>query len=404
MHLAYITSHYARASDTFVRNEVIELRRRGHDVTTFSIRRETTAATLSDVVKDEQAHTTYILEQGAGRLLTAVVWALLTRPGRTLCAAQLAWQTRVKGMKGLFLQLAYLTEAAFLARCLVQARIQILHNHIAENSASVAMLASILSGVPFSMTVHGPGIFYHPRQWALGEKIARSAFTVAITHFCKSQCMLFSEALHWPRIHVVRCSAGTGFFAEQVSPPSATPRFLFVGRLCAEKGLSILIEAFSKAQQSGIPMQLVVIGDGPLRAEVERTVASKQLAQSITLMGAQPSSTVQQELARCSAFVLPSFAEGLPVSIMEAFAMGRPVISTQIAAIPELVQHGKNGWLVAPGSVDELCDVLIEAARIPPETLAHMGADAAARVKTLHNFGHEMDKLEALLAQHRNLA
>lgn len=404
MKLAYITSHYARASDTFIRNEVIELRQRGHQVDTYSIRRETSPKLSADILA-EQARTTYILEQGVASLLAAVCWALLTRPAATLRATTLAWRTRVPGIKGLMLQLAYLVEAAFLGRSLLRQGTEILHNHIAENSATVAMYASIISGIPFSMTVHGPGIFYHPRQWALGEKVAHAAFTAAITHFCKSQCMLFSDAKHWPRIHVVRCTPGPVFATGAPTPPSAEPVFLFVGRLCAEKGLTILMDAFSmavqRAQACGQSMRLVVVGDGPLRQEVSRMVSQQGLSHCVSLLGAQPSTVVRQELEKCRVFVLPSFAEGLPVSIMEAFSIGRPVISTQIAGISELVTHGTNGWLVPAGSPQDLADALLEAASLDTVALGHMADAAHQRVRQLHDFSQEVSKLEALLAQHR---
>ena len=189
MNIAYITSIYARASDTFIRNEVIALRQRGHTVHTYSIRKAEEDQHVSDEVRREQASTDYLLSHGAAPLLGAFLAAALGAPGALLRAARLAWAIRTPGLRGSILALVYLIEAAYLARSLKQRGVQLLHNHIAENSATVAMLASSLSGIPFSMTVHGPGIFYNPHKWALAAKIKRAAFTVCITSFCKSQCL-----------------------------------------------------------------------------------------------------------------------------------------------------------------------------------------------------------------------
>lgn len=404
MKIAYLTSVYGRASDTFVRNEVVELRRRGHTVQTFSIRRHAADAEVDEAVRREQATTDYILERGPWRLAAALLGLAATRPAALLAAARLAWRTRARGLRGTLLQAAYLLEAAYLARALRAARIEVLHNHIAENSANVAMLASRLSGVPFGMTVHGPGIFFHPRHWALGEKIARAAYTVTITDFCRSQCMLFSDAADWPKLHVVRCSVGPDFHAPADVQLPSVPRFAFIGRLAGEKGLDVLVEAVSRLVAEGVAIEVALIGDGPLRGHVERVVSGRGLQRAITLLGWRSSEGVRRELEASRGLVLPSFAEGLPVVIMEALALGRPVIATQIAGIPELVTDRGNGWLVPAGSVEALAAALREAATAAPEQLQAMGRRGAEAVGRLHDFAREIDKLERLLRRHARAA
>ncbi|MEY4416786.1 MAG: hypothetical protein RIQ53_4079 [Pseudomonadota bacterium] len=398
MRIAYLTSHYARASDTFIRNEVAGLRARGHEVLTYSIRRE--SAGDDEELRREQATTTYILEQPLTRLAAAAAWALLRRPRASLQALGLALRTRKAGLKGLALQGPYLVEAALLAREMVERDIAIVHNHIAENSATVAMLASVIAGRPFSMTVHGPGIFYRPGDWALGEKLARAAFTAAITDFCRSQCMLFADPAHWSRIHIVRCTPGAAFRQARPLPVVEAPRLLFVGRLCAEKGVRVLIDAFVAARARGVAMQLVLVGDGPLRGEIEALVRQHGLQADVSLLGWRSSPQVRDELQRARAFVLPSFAEGLPVAIMEAFSLGRPVITTRIAGIPELVEDGRNGWLVAPGSVEALTDALIDAAQLPVAALQARADAAVQAVRERHDLDTELGRLEALLLRH----
>ncbi|RYE81786.1 MAG: colanic acid biosynthesis glycosyltransferase WcaL [Oxalobacteraceae bacterium] len=396
MRIAYITSVYARASDTFIRNEVIELRRRGHEVFTFSIRRDAADAHVSDEVRSEQASTDYVLEHSKLSLVANFLSLALGRPARVFSTMSLARSSRVKGVKSALLHWVYLIEAAYVARRLQALGIEVLHNHIAENSATVAMYASLLSGVPYSMTVHGPGIFFHPREWALHEKVQRSSFTACITEFCKSQCMLFSERWAWPKLHIVRCGVGQAFEQAKTLPMPATPRLVFVGRLCAEKGVPLLIEAVARHVAAGGACELALVGDGPMRGEIERIIAERGLGGSIRILGWQSSEGVRAEIERSRVLVLPSFAEGLPVVIMEALALGRPVISTRIAGIPELVADGENGWIVSPGSVDELQAAIAAATAADPERLAEMGRAGVVAVRAWHHLGTEVDKLEGL--------
>lgn len=394
MKIAYLTSVYARASDTFIRSEVIELRHRGHEVHTFSIRRQPEDQAVSAEVASEQARTDYILSHGFAALLKAFVSETLRSPARMLSTLALAWRTRSPGPKAAAFQLIYAVEAAYLSSRLRSLQIELLHNHIAENSATVAMLASELSGIPYSMTVHGPGIFFHPLRWALPEKIARATFTACITEFCRSQCMLFSDSSHWAKLHVVRCAVGRSFMTVEAAPIPQAPRLLFVGRLCAEKGLPLLMEAMRRHVHGGGTAQLALVGDGPLRKEVETFIQQHGLAGRVELLGWRSSEQVRDELNASRALVLPSFAEGLPVVIMEALAMGRPVISTRIAGIPELVIDGANGWLVSPGSVDELVTAIDAASRAQPQTLATMGHHGATAVRRLHDLQREVSALE----------
>src|SRR3954468_1442988 len=206
LRIAYLTSAYARPGDTFIRNEANELRRMGATVDTYSIRRPALDAHAEPDIASHQKTTDYILEAGLVKLSLSKARMFLSHPVRYAKALRLAWRTAAPGFRGLLLQAAYFMEASYLASRLLARKTQILHNHIGENSATVAMLASEMSGVPFSLTIHGPYIFYAPQKWALGEKLSRAAFTACISNFCRGQCQIFAPESAWPRLHVVRCS------------------------------------------------------------------------------------------------------------------------------------------------------------------------------------------------------
>jgi len=405
MNLGFLASSYPRAVDTAVRNEVLGLRRLGHTVHTFAIRRADAGQLVSDLHLRERDSTTYIVSDHLWATPLAALKLLLREPLRFVAALGLARRTRAPGVRGLALQLAYFLEAAYLADQLLRRRVSHLHNHIGENSASVAMLASALSGVPYSMTIHGPYIFRAPERWALGEKIVRSAFTVAITDFTRSQCMIFAPVAVWPRIHVVRCGPDASLLSAEPPPLPGRPggaaagrrRFVWVGRLCEEKGVPVLLEASERLRDEGLDFELVLVGDGPLRGALAAETERRGLADRVAITGWMNGDQVRDQIAASHAMVLPSFAEGLPAVIMEALALGRPAISTYIAGIPELIEPGRNGWLVPAGSAEALAGAMREAIAAPLERLEAMGRAGRAAVLRLHDTVAEVEKLESLI-------
>lgn len=393
--IAYLTSFYARAGDTFIRREVEELRRRGWTVHTFSIRRSAEGEQVSDEVRREQRTTGYVLEQGLFKLMLSLVRMGLRSPRRVMRAIGLAGAIRWPGVRSWFLHCAYLLEAAYLGEQLVRRRVDLLHDHIAMSSGTVAMLASELSGVPFSMTVHGLELL-SAEQWALGAKIAASAATLCVSTFGKAQCMMFSPPEHWHKLHVVRCGLDAPFLSDAPSPPPAVQRLVCVGRLSPEKGHLLLVEAAAALQQQGIEPEIVLVGDGPSRPEIERRARELGVSRVIRLVGWQSTVEVRRWISESRALVLPSFSEGIPVVLMEAMALRRPVIATWVGGIPELVEPGRSGWLVPPGSHEALADAMREALSAPVEELSRMGEHGHLQVLARHDLSVEAARLATL--------
>lgn len=395
MILAYLTSRYARASDSFIRTEVAELRRLGHTVHTFSIRKPGPDELTGDDVRAEHARTVYLLDRGAIRLLAAAVAGLLRAPRRSWAAFRVAMRTSAPGVRARVWQLAYLVEAAALARELVRLRVEHLHDHIGENSAAVAMLASTLTGIPWSLTIHGPGEFFAAERLALAEKIARATFTVCVSDFGRSQCVMVAPDAA-DRIHVVRCAVEPAFLAAPPTPVPRAPRLVCVGRLAPEKGTLVLLDAVAELVRDGVPVELELVGDGPLRAAIEARIAALGLASVVRLAGWQPAAVVRRRIEAARALVLPSFAEGLPIVLMEALALGRPAVATFVAGIPELVEPGVSGWLVPAGAVEPLADALAAVLRAPVGELERMGRAGAALVAERHDPAAQARRLDAL--------
>lgn len=357
MKIAYITGEYPRATDTFIQREVSNLRKHGLEVQTFSVRKPSLDHLVGEEQKAERARTDYLLPLNPLFLLWCHLNCLLKNPGSYWQGVKLAWQTSQPGFKGGLYQLFYFLEAAVLAHRLRCQGIRHIHNHIATSSCTVAMLAAKIRGGTFSFTMHGPHIFFEPYRWRLDEKIRQAKFVSCISNFCRSQGMLFVSPDHWDKLRIIHCGVEPELFTP-VNHRGQGNRLLYVGRLAAMKGLPLLFEALSQLKARYPDIKLTVVGDGGEREEIKAIAQSLNLANHIDFVGYKSQTEVREYLQTSDIFVLPSFAEGVPVVLMEAMAAGVPVLTTQIAGVPELVTHGNSGWLVPPGNVASLTEGL----------------------------------------------
>jgi glycosyltransferase involved in cell wall biosynthesis len=396
MRLAYLINQYPKVSHTFVRREIVALERLGHQIERFSIRR--TSESLADEADQvEQQRTHVVLDDGWQGLGTSLLKLAISRPRRVWRAAKLAVSVGRRSDRGLFRHFAYLAEAGALAERLDREGCRHLHAHFGTNSATVAMLCHELGGPPFSFTVHGPEEFDKPEFLGLAEKIARAAFVVAISSFGKSQLYRQAPARDWSKIHVVRCGLDADFFDAPRTKVPAAPRLVCVGRLCEQKGQLLLVEAAAQLAEAGIAFELVLVGDGELRAAIEAAIERHQLQNRVRITGWADGAKVRAEITAARALVLPSFAEGLPVVLMEAFALRRPVISTYVAGIPELVLPGRSGWLVPAGSIPALAEAMREVLSMDPEELDRMAKEGETQVRNLHDVRTSAKELSSLL-------
>jgi glycosyltransferase involved in cell wall biosynthesis len=253
-----------------------------------------------------------------------------------------------------------------------------------------------LGGQSWSFTVHGPEEFDRAAAIGLAKKIRRADFIVAVSSYGRSQLYRFAATADWPKIHVVHCGLDQSYFAVAAPPFPKEPRFVCVGRLCEQKGQLILVEAAHRLAANGTIFELVFAGDGELRDEIEASIARYKLRDRIRITGWIDGERVQQEIIAARALVLPSFAEGLPIALMEAMALRRPVISTFVAGIPELVMPGKHGWLVPAGDVEGLTRAMRACLDEPTERLARMGEAAHQQAFDRHDISKETAKLAAL--------
>jgi colanic acid/amylovoran biosynthesis glycosyltransferase len=396
--IAYLINQYPKVSHSFIRREILALERQGLAIQRFALRGwEGDLVDAEDFVERER--TRYILQRGVLGLLRAVLEIKLTSPLRYIKALALACRMSRRADRTLPYHLIYLAEACRLALWMKRDGVTHLHAHFGTNSAEVAMLASELSGIPYSLMIHGSEEFDKPEFIGLPEKLRRASFVAAITSYCRSQLYRSLPYAQWGKVHIVHCGLEPAFYENVDMALAERPRFICVGRLCEQKGQLLLVEAAAILANKGMAFELVLAGDGEMRAEVEALVAKCNLASRVRITGWISSDQVKQEILASRAMVMASFAEGLPVVIMEAMSLQRPILSTWITGVPELVIDGENGWLYPPGSVEALAHAMERCLTSSAEELTRMGQLARARVLERHDIDHEAAKLHALFTR-----
>jgi len=397
MRIAYLINQYPSVSHSFIRREILALERLGHEIIRISIRGWAEQQYGQDSV--EHSKTRYVLRGGPLPLLWAFLSTLFAQPRRMLNALALMWRMARKAERPLPIHFIYLCEACVVLAWTRAAKVDHLHAHFGTNSAEVAMLTHELGGPRWSFTAHGPEEFDKPHLIALTEKILRATFVVAVSSFGRSQLFRYTPQKHWNKIRIVHCGIEPSFYQGSGVLSEDNRRLVCVGRLCEQKGQLLLIEAVHRLISTGTIVELVLAGDGEMRGEVEALISRLGLEEAVRITGWISSEQVREEILRARALILPSFAEGLPVVLMEAMALRRPVISTFVAGIPELVQSGQNGWLVPAGDPQALADAMKACLETPLAQIRAMGEAARNQVEARHDIDREAAKLAALVAE-----
>jgi colanic acid/amylovoran biosynthesis glycosyltransferase len=391
--IAYFVNEYPKPSHSFIRREIMALERQGFEILRIALRGWQND--LPDVQdQSERTRTRHVLRGGPLALLRPTLTAMFRSPIRFMRAVRLAAHMSQDSERTLVYHLIYIMEACRLLEWVKAFGAQRIHVHFGDNSTEIVMLARVLGGPPYSFTAHGPNEFV--RNWGLDLKVHHSEFAVAVSSYGRSQLYLRCDAGDWPKIKVIHCGLEKSFYEAAAAPVPTNGRIVCVGRLCAAKGQRLLLEVIRRLVADGIPVELVLAGDGPMRAELEQRITELRLGAQVRITGWISAEQVRNEILAARALVLPSFAEGLPVVIMEAMALRRPVLTTYVAGIPELVRPGETGWLFPAGSVAELEQAMRACLSMSVEQLQKMGDLGFERVTARHNVDSEASKLAAL--------
>jgi colanic acid/amylovoran biosynthesis glycosyltransferase len=357
--IAYLLHRFPRITDTFIKREIRSLQKSGTEVCVISVWRPDGSDTPAEILTEWSADTHFLLPRSQFSTARTLFASLVRFPIRFCDTLRLAVSTSRPGFRGLAYQLFYFVEAVLAADVIRRNGISHVHNHIGDQSGTVTMLAASLTKIGYSITFHGWPVFFDAEGSRIKEKVIGASFTRAISYFCRSQLMMFSGCNDVARFKVIRC--GLDLDKYHYRPPiERISRIFCAARLSPEKGLEFLIHALRLLKNQGHGLQLRLAGDGPKRDELARLTNELELSDRVHFLGFLDEDEIIHELQDCDLFVLPSFVEGLPVSVMEAMAMGVPVIATNIAGTSELVEDGRTGLLVRPSDSQALADAIVK--------------------------------------------
>lgn len=395
MKIAYLVNQYPKVSHSFIRREIQAVERLGIDVFRFSLRGwDAELVDPEDIA--ERDRTRFVLKSGFANIVGAMLRWACTAPGRFTRTVVAAFGFMRGSDRPALYHLFYLAEACIVACWLRKYGIDHIHAHFGTNSTEVALLAGLLSATPYSFTTHGIDETDNPLAINLREKVRRAQFVATVSSYGRSQIFRCIPHTDWDKVHVIHCGIERGFFADKFESPSEPGRLVCVGRLSPEKAQLLLLTAIRRVLDSGRHCSLCLVGDGPMRAELERQVEALGLTAQVEFTGAVDGDDVRRIMLSGRAVLLPSFAEGLPVVLMEAMALYRPVLTTYVGGVPELVIDGKTGWLFPAGDLEALVDAICECLDASESVLYDMGAAGRSCVNLSHSVDSEALKLGAL--------
>ena len=378
MKIAYLMNTYPMTSTTFIRREIEALEALSVRIERYAVRR------WSEKLVDprdlrEAERTKYFLSGNISGLFSAFFQEAFANPNALWRGIAATWRLAANGGGISIKHMAYLLQAVYLRR---QARlddVQHVHAHFATNATYVAMLSHIMGGPTYSFTAHGPDEFECSRALNFDDKLSNASFAVAISGHCKAKLLLLGGIRHAKKIRIVHCGIDTAEFDISNVDDRESQTLICVGRLCSNKGQALIPAVVEKLKTDFPRLKVLLVGDGEARRDIEQEILDRGLEQHVEIRGWLPSCAVRALMRKSRALLLPSFAEGLPIVIMESLAMGRPVISTYVAGIPELLDSD-CGWIVPAGSERHLEAGIRQALAASPAELMRLGGIGRARV------------------------
>ena len=389
--IGYILKRFPRLSETFVLNEMLELERQGHIIEVFSLLRPPQEE-RHGLLKELKARITYL--PSAGALLKMKLQEGLAAEPIDLAAALTdggaATDPVFNGASAE--EAAVLQIKAAAAAGLALARgVEHLHAHFTSDAATVALLASRLSGIPFSFTAHARDIYHSYKSIASDKsmrraKIAEADFVATVSDYNRSHLRQIAPG---DGARVRRLYNGIDLTRFSPEPSGAKPGLIVaVGRLIEKKGFSDLIKACAILQDLGVDFQCHIIGDGPLLGDLLSQINELGLKGRVIVPGPQPQERLIGMMRAACVAVLPCIVsesgdrDGLPTVLLEAMALAVPVVTTSVSGGPEIVAHGQTGLVVEPGDPAALA-ASIETLLESPLIAARMGAAGRRRAEDL---------------------
>ncbi len=390
--LAYLVSQYPTISHTFVLREIRGLRAAGLTVHVASVRgADRDAGAMSPREAEEFAATRYLRAQRK-QWPALHVGTLLGRPGPYLRTFFYAIALAGWDIRQLLRHLLFFADAVAVGAWFRGTGARHLHTHFASTAA---LLAARLFGFPFSITVHGSDEFRNAESFLMREKTKRARLIVAISNYGRSQVMLNSAYQDWHKVRVVRLGVDPAEYSRAETQAGALCEVITVGRLSPPKALPMLLTACAELLREGFALRLRLVGDGPERPLLESVTRDLGIEQHVVFEGALSHDRVLEIYRRADIFALSSFAEGVPVVLMEAMALEIPCVATRITGVPELIRDEEEGLLVPPADTQELKTAIARLLQ-DPELRRRLGRAAREKVARDYNIHANIAQLAQL--------
>ncbi len=401
--LAYLISQYPAISHTFILREIRMLRNFGFDISVASINSpDRNAEQLTDAECEESNNTYYIKPAGVKGAIKAHFYTLFTQPLNYLSGLFFALRLGQFDLKKILYSLFYFVEAIMIGQWMRRHKLAHLHVHFGMAAATVGLITKRIFPITFSFTMHGPRDFYDVYGCYLTQKVIDADFICCITHFASSQLMMLSPPSCWDKLEVSPLGVNPNVFTPHQFRQQPEPfEILCVGRLVPDKGQFILLEAVARLIAKGYKLRLSLVGDGPDKLALETKVKQQGLTEQVIFVGAVNQEQILKFYANTDIFVLASFAEGLPVVLMEAMIMEIPCVTTNITGVPELIEHRINGLLVTPSNINSLATAIAELMD-KPEFRQRLGIAAAQQVKKHYELQQNTKKLADIFHKRLN--
>jgi colanic acid/amylovoran biosynthesis glycosyltransferase len=400
--MAYLSAQHPMLSMIFIVREIAQLEQLGFDIEVASVNNSDRPRDKLTAIEAAQADKTYYIKaHGLRGALAAHAHTLFTRPLRYLRG----WREAVKlsrlDLKAFAMQCLYLTEALMLGRWMQRRQLAHVHVHLGSQPATVGLLAKHVFDIGLSITVHGADEFYDAWRQHLPQKVATADFIVCISNFARSQLMFVSDYRDWHRLVVCRLGIDVSHFEPRPYTRTRADQpfhILCVGRLSPAKGQQLLIEAVARLRDRGRPVALNIVGGGVNMPVLQALVQEHKLADVVTLTGPVNQDRIREHYQRADCFAMASFAEGVPVVLMEAMSMQIPCVTSHITGIPELITHDENGLLTPPSNVDGLVEQL-DRLIADPALARRLGEAARTQVQMHYDLQGNVAKLAAIFAE-----
>lgn len=362
--VAYVMTHYPRVALTFIAGEVDVVERHGGRIVPIVVNAPGAEDLTTEEARERQRRSLY-LKASPMRLLGATLAAFAAHPIKFTKLKLTAIRSARTDVGLMARRLIHLCYGALAARHCREQGVTHLHAHFGQVPATIAWFAAEIMNfrrgerATWSFTIHGFQDFVDEALARLDLKAASASFVIGISDFTRSQLCRVSDPRYWDRFHVVRCGIDLQAFALRTPRPMrSVPRIIIVGRLSPEKGHVILLDAVSKLARRGVAVEVEIVGGGPFEQPIRREEAELGIGDRVIHSGELLADEVARRLADADIFCMASFSEGLPISIMEAMAVGVPVVTTWISGIPELARDGVTAMTVPPGDSDALADAI----------------------------------------------